>query len=254
MSEITPVQKLKMNVRTARAFTLVEMLVVLLVITILIGIGLAVGTQVENSSEANLTKTELGNLQAALVWYEHKSGGKIPANMGQFLQGYQLDHAYPGPSGTFKQTPNILTALPANLVVTGTFNGPSTGGTGSGGTMTGVIAVLDAFGNPIQYVPPASAGTPTLYASPATPSSGNAAALTWLSSSTYYSQDEANLPSVVVNINTFQGGNWLPSSQSISEHAPYFFSFGPLMGAAQGNTTPNSTTFGPANYIYSYSQ
>lgn len=199
------------------AFTLVEMLVVLLVITILIGIGLAVGTQVENSSESNLTKTELKNLQAALNWYIHKSGGQVPANMGQFLQDYQLDHATPGPNGTWKQTPDVLTALPQNLVVSGTFNGP----TGSN-NMTGVICVLDGFGNPIQYMPPAPYN-PQL--------------------------DSAPSKSIIVSNSTFYNRGWQPSR----EHAPYFYSFGPLFSSAQTNTSPTST-FGPADYIYSYNQ
>ncbi|MGC8560156.1 MAG: prepilin-type N-terminal cleavage/methylation domain-containing protein [Phycisphaerae bacterium] len=199
------------------AFTLVEMLVVLLIITILIGIGLAVGTQVENSSEANLTRTELKNLQAALTWYTHKSGGQVPSSMKQFLEDYQLDHATPGPSGTWKQTPDVLTALPPNLVVSGPFAGP-----GGSGTMTGVIYVLDGFGNPIQYMPPAPY-IPQLTFAPS--------------------------KSIVVNNSTFQNGNWQPSQQ----HAPYFYSFGPLFSSAQTNTSSTST-FGPADYIYSYNQ
>ena len=200
-----------------RAFTLVEMLVVILIITILIGIGLAVGTQVENSSEANLTKTELKNLQAALTWYIHKSGGQVPTSMTQFLEDYQLDHATPGPNGTWKQTHDVLTALPPNLVVNGSFSGP-----GGSGAMTGVICVLDGFGNPIQYMPPAPY-TPQLTSAPSKP--------------------------IAVNNSTFYQGGWKPSQL----HAPYFYSFGPVFSSAQTNTSPTST-FGPADYIYSYNQ
>jgi prepilin-type N-terminal cleavage/methylation domain-containing protein len=221
------------------AFTLVEMLVVLLVITILIGIGLAVGTQVENSSESNLTKTELKNLQAALNWYIHKSGGQVPANMGQFLQDYQLDHATPGPNGTWKQTPDVLTALPQNLVVSGTFNGP----TGSN-NMTGVICVLDGFGNPIQYMPPGiTQSNAPMYADP-TGNSSATASTSWLSTS-----DQALLPTIIVSPETFQNSAWQPSPN----HAPYFYSFGPVFSSAQSNTS-SSSTFGPSDYIYSYNQ
>jgi prepilin-type N-terminal cleavage/methylation domain-containing protein len=246
---------------TYAAFTLVEMLVVLLIITILIGIGLAVGTQVESSSEMNLTKTELKNLQAALNWYIHKSGGQVPANMGQFLQDYQLDHATPGPNDTWKQTPDVLTAMPSNLVVAGTFLGP-----GGSGSMTGVICVLDGFGNPIQYMPPAP-NPPTLYANPAIPSDGDSNVTTWLDGGTYASQNLAALPSVIVNQHTFQygtgsGGNttgWYPTTGAAGSttpnysHTPYFFSFGPLFSAAQANNGATST-FGPSDYIYSYNQ
>ncbi len=233
--------------RKHSAFTLVEMLVVLLIITILIGIGLAVGTQVANSADANLTKTELKNLQAGLNWYIHKSGGQIPQNMGQFLQDYQLDHATPGPtvggSPTWKQTPNVLTALPANLVITGTFPGP-----GGKGTMTGVICVLDGFGNPIQYMPSGvSQAYVPLYANPS-----NSAATTstaWLNQGSNATQNLAALPSVTISTSTFQGGAWQPSAV----HAPYFYSFGPKFSAAQTNTSGTST-FGPPDYIYSYNQ
>jgi prepilin-type N-terminal cleavage/methylation domain-containing protein len=199
-----------------RAFTLVEMLVVILIITILIGIGLAVGTQVENNSEANLTKTELKNLQAALTWYIHKSGGQVPTSMTQFLEDYQLDHATLGPHNTWKQTHDVLTALPPNLVVSGTFRGPN------GMNMTGIIHVLDGFGNPIQYMPPAPYN-PQL--------------------------DSAPSKSIIVSNSTFYNRGWQPSR----EHAPYFYSFGPLFSSAQTNTSPTST-FGPADYIYSYNQ
>jgi len=252
---------------TYAAFTLVEMLVVLLVITILIGIGLAVGTQVENGSEVNLTKTELKNLQAALNWYIHKSGGQVPQNMGQFLQDYQLDHATPGPNGFWKQTPDVLTAMPSNLVVTGTFPGPGGSGSMSGsGYMTGVICVLDGFGNPIQYMPPAP-NSPTLYANPNSPSNGDSNVKTWLDGGTYASQNLAALPNVIVNQHTFQyatvsGGNtkgWYPTTGAAGsttpnyDHTPYFFSFGPLFSAAQANNAATST-FGPSDYIYSYNQ
>ena len=245
------------------AFTLVEMLVVLLVITILIGIGLAVGTQVENSSEANLTKTELKNLQAALTWYIHKSGGQVPTNMGQFLQDYQLDHATPGPmpngKPTWKQTPDVLTALPPNLVISGTFNGP----TGSN-NMTGVICVLDGFGNPIQYMPPAP-NPPSLYANP-TSNSSTDGSTTWLNGATVPNGSGGTepatsaLPSITVSSQTFQNGTsgWYPTTGPGSttpnyDHAPYFYSFGPIFSAAQSNTSSTST-FGPADYIYSYNQ
>ena len=241
------------NLRKYPAFTLVEMLVVLLIITILIGIGLAVGTQVENSSESNLTKTELKNLQAALTWYIHKSGGSIPANMGQFLQDYQLDHATPGPNSTWKQTPDVLTALPPNLVITGTFPGP-----GGSGQMTGVICVLDGFNNPIQYMPPGITNPQNvpMYANP----NGNTYATSstaWLNNATVTNGSGTTasaasaLPSVVVSTQTFQNGTtgWQPST----EHAPYFYSFGPVFTAAQSNTSGNST-FGPSDYIYSYNQ
>lgn len=241
--------------RKHSAFTLVEMLVVLLIITILIGIGLAVGTQVENSADANLTKTELKNLQAGLNWYIHKSGGQIPQNMGQFLQDYQLDHATPGPTvdgnPTWKQTPNVLTALPANLVITGTFPGPGPSGSG---TMTGVICVLDGFGNPIQYMPSGvtQANVP-LYANP-TSNTYATSSTAWLAGATSGGGTAPPpavdaLPSITISASTFQGGTWQPSAV----HAPYFYSFGPKFSAAQANTSGTST-FGPSDYIYSYNQ
>ena len=252
-----------------RAFTLVEMLVVILIITILIGIGLAVGTQVENSSETNLTKTELKNLQAALTWYIHKSGGQIPANMGQFLQDYQLDHATPGPSingaATWKQTPNVLTALPPNLVISGTFPGP--GAAAGTNNMTGVICVLDGFGNPIQYMPPAP-NPPSLYSDP-TSNSSTDGSTDWLSSATVPNGSgtpepaTSALPPITVENSTFQNGTsgWYPTTSPGSatpnyDHTPYFFSFGPGFSTAQANAsnTSSTSTFGPSDYIYSYNQ
>jgi hypothetical protein len=117
--------------------------------------------------------------------------------------------------------------------------------------MTGVICVLDGFGNPIQYMPSGvtQANAP-LYANP----SGNSYATSstaWLNQGNYASQNLAALPSVIVSSQTFQNGTtgWQPST----DHAPYFYSFGPVFSAAQANTQTTST-FGPADYIYSYNQ
>ncbi len=214
--------------RCAKAFTIIEMLVVILIIVILIAIVLAVGQQVRVSSQMALTRTELKNLQAALKWYQHKTG-ITPANMGDFLLGYQRMHAYQA-GGIWRQHSDVLTKLPANLVVTGTFLAP-----GETNKMTGIAEVLDAQGNPLQYVPPPSVPTsppPTYSVFYPNPGSGH---------------NNFTPLSMWVPVNTTPPPGWpsgtYPPYPSQDSHTPYFFSFGSEYGAS-GLT--------PGDYIYSY--
>ncbi len=229
--------------RCAKAFTIIEMLVVILIIVILIAIVLAVGQQVRVSSQMALTRTELKNLQAALQWYQHKTG-ITPANMGDFLLGYQRMHAFKTSTGIWRQHSNVLTKLPANLVVTGTFSAP---GPGAGSKITGIAEVLDAQGNPIQYVPPPSVpATPPPnyvdfypYAVPGgSPNSSSG-------SSNFQGLSSAQPLWITVNANPPVGwtsGTYPPDPLQDS-HTPYFYSFGSEYGT-KGLTT--------GDYIYSY--
>ncbi len=207
--------------RGRNGFTLVEMLVVILVLVILISIVLAVGQQVRSSSQAALTRTELKNLQAALVWYQHKTG-QTPANMGAFLQGYQEMHAYQLTGGTWQQRPDVLTALPSTMVVSGTI---------ASGTMAGmpcVAEILDAWGAPIQYVPPPPSNPPTKY-------------------DTFYPNDTTNSGSGDFTIPA-SNEVWVGGSSAVplqDSHTPYFYSFGPQY---------HSTNLTPSDYLYSYAQ
>ncbi len=212
--------------RGRNGFTLVEMLVVILVLVILISIVLAVGQQVRSSSQAALTRTELKNLQAALVWYQHKTG-QTPANMGAFLQGYQEMHAYQTGSN-WQQRPDVLTQLPSTMVVSGLMAPPG----GGSHTMPCIAEILDAWGAPVQYVPPPpsnpSAGYPTFYPNDASPSGS----------------DNFTFTGTEVQVGTQIDGHsaYDPLQDS---HVPYFYSFGPQYHSA--NLTPN-------DYLYSYAQ
>ncbi len=143
--------------RNSRGFTLIEMLVVVLVIVILAAITLAIGAQVQSNSQISLTRAELAGLQAAAQWYAHKGGGVMPPDILTFMEGYQRMHAYQV-GGIWRQHKNFLTSLPSSMVVTGMFPAPggvmpSASNNTGGPWMTGVIELLDAWGNPIQYVP-----------------------------------------------------------------------------------------------------
>lgn len=132
-----------------RGFSLIEMLTVLLVISILAGIALAVGTEVTQSSQRSLTGVELKNLQSALDTYRHKTG-LIPPTMSSFLTAYQALYAYQDSSNLWHERANVLTNLPANMVVSGTITMPL------GGTMSAITQVNDAYGDAIEYIPYAS--------------------------------------------------------------------------------------------------
>ena len=223
--------------RGRNGFTLVEMLVVILVLVILISIVLAVGQQVRSSSQAALTRTELKNLQAALVWYQHKTG-QTPASMGAFLQGYQEMHAYQTAKKDvnghwiWQQRADVLTALPSTIVVTGTLNNPPGGGANN--AMSGVAEILDAWGAPVQYVPP-PAGAGKYQAFYPNDSSG-------------YSSTTGNTRfsfTPVPVIPALEGGSKLNYEPSQDSHVPYFYSFGPQY---------HSTNLTPNDYLYSYAQ
>jgi prepilin-type N-terminal cleavage/methylation domain-containing protein len=224
--------------RCAKAFTIIEMLVVILIIVILIAIVLAVGQQVRVSSQMALTRTELKNLQAALKWYQHKTG-ITPANMGDFLLGYQRMHAYQA-GGIWRQHSDVLTKLPANLVVTGTFLAP--GGTDK---MTGIAEVLDAQGNPLQYVPPPISPPPPYHYKGFYPYGFPNATPINCGSSNFTVP-----PQLWVTVNTTPPlgytpppGSGYPPYPLQDSHTPYFFSFGSEYGTS-GLT--------PGDYIYSY--
>ena len=212
--------------RGRNGFTLVEMLVVILVLVILISIVLAVGQQVRSSSQAALTRTELKNLQAALVWYQHKTG-QTPASMGAFLQGYQEMHAYQYQTGPkWQQRPDVLTQLPPTMVVSGTI---------ASGTMDGmpcVAEILDAWGAPVQYVPPPGPRNHNTFYPNDTTNSGSSGFNTPPSAWVYVG-GSGNPP---------PGPYALPPQDS---HVPYFYSFGPQYHSA--NLTTN-------DYLYSYAQ
>ena len=212
--------------RGRNGFTLVEMLVVILVLVILISIVLAVGQQVRSSSQAALTRTELKNLQAALVWYQHKTG-QTPASMGAFLQGYQEMHAYQTGSN-WQQRPDVLTQLPSTMVVSGLMAPPG----GSGDTMPCIAEVLDAWGAPIQYVPPPPSNPPTGYGT------------FYPNDASLSGSDKFAFTGTEVQVGTQIDGHpaYYPPQDS---HVPYFYSFGPQY---------HSTNLTPNDYLYSYAQ
>ncbi len=233
--------------RNSRGFTLIEMLVVILVIVILIGIGLAVGEQVKASSELALTKSELKGLQGALEWYEHKTAGQVPTDMLAFLEGYQRLHAYQATvNGTsvWLMHKNFLTNLPASAVIMGTFPGP---GSGTTQNMTGVIEILDGFGNPIQFVPATdqqadndATTTPIRYPFPA---------INNYDVSPYYAKGPQLIPVPIPTMTYSTGGTtnnyqWMPMPSQV--HAPCFFSF----GTNYNSTDPSAMNY--ESYTYSY--
>ncbi|NNM88029.1 MAG: type II secretion system protein [Phycisphaerae bacterium] len=215
--------------RRKNGFTIIEMMVVLLLIAILAGIVMAVGSQVQQNSERSLTQTELRNLQAALQQYIHKTG-QTPANMLSFLEGYQAMHAYAvSASPYWQQHPNVITDLPNSMVVAGELP-PPTGSQSTSDYLPGVVEILDAYGYPIQYMPPSP--PPAISSDQTYPYSG---------------QTTPTLPTTLA-----AGAAWvyvttgsstiLPAQDS---HAPYFYSYG-----ANG---PQSTGTDPTSgYIYSY--
>ncbi|MGC8551359.1 MAG: type II secretion system protein [Phycisphaerae bacterium] len=129
-----------------RGFSLIEMLVVILVITALISIVLIAGRSVLISTRISLTQTELRNLQASLDVLKHKTNQQ-PTDMPTFLTEYQWLYAYQDTNGNWHEHPNSLTNMPANLLSIGTINRPG------GGSMQGIVAINDAFGNAIQFIP-----------------------------------------------------------------------------------------------------
>ncbi len=216
--------------RNSRGFTLIEMLVVILVIVILIGIGLAVGEQVKASSELALTKSELKGLQGALEWYEHKTAGQVPTDMLAFLEGYQRLHAYQATvNGTsvWLMHKNFLTNLPASAVIMGTFPGP---GSGTKKNMTGVIEILDGFGNSIQFVPMMVTTGSTYYPFPQAAGT--------------YNFTPMRKPVYVPALTYAPTSSEMPMPSQV--HAPCFFSF----GTNYNSTDPSAMNY--ESYTYSY--
>ncbi len=218
--------------RKNKGFTLVEMLVVILIIFILIGIALAVGMQVQANSQIQLTKMELRNLQSALDWYHHKTG-VYPIDMAHFLAAYQLMHAYQI-TGGWQIHSNVLSQLPSQNVVTGTFTSPD-----GKYQITGVAEVLDGFGNPIQYCPEPASG------------SSYVAPFLWpISGASFlpFNATPANAVFVVtsVSINGSSSGTLPPATSN--GHGAFFYSLGTQYNA-NGTYTTQPT---PNDYMYSY--
>ncbi len=225
--------KLTVGKGSRGGFTIIEMLVVILVIVVLIAIVLAVGEQVRVKARLAVTHTELRNLQAALLQLHHQTN-TYPVDMAHFLVAYQQMHAYAITGGTiWQQHPNIITQLPATASVMGSIPPPG----GGSGSFTGVVEVLDGFGNPIQYMPPTSVNSsPAFY--PVTGDSYTVGSGTLTFTSTANAQP-AYVPSGMAN-------STLPAA---APHAPYFYSFGvdgPAGAIANINNSPT------AQYIYSY--
>lgn len=130
-----------MNSRISRAFTLMEMLVVIVIIVVLISISIAVAAQVLQTSDRKLTMMELHDLNNAFLLLEHRTGAQ-PTTIVAFMEQYQRMYIYPDSNGVWRERPNLLTELPASLLVSGQISVP-------GGTMTGIIQVKDGFGNPV---------------------------------------------------------------------------------------------------------
>ncbi len=126
-------------------FTLIEMIVVLVVVAILVGIGLAIGAKIRDSTETELTRTELAVLTAELNRLEHRTGS-VPQTMTEFLQADQDMYLQPGPNGTWKVGSCAITRLPPAVLVPGIMPGP--GGQG----VPYVAAVNDAWGTAIQFI------------------------------------------------------------------------------------------------------
>jgi prepilin-type N-terminal cleavage/methylation domain-containing protein len=224
--------------RRKNGFTIIEMMVVLLLIAILAGIVMAVGSQVQQNSERSLTQTELRNLQAALQQYIHKTG-QTPTNMLSFLEGYQAMHAYAiGTTGSdWGQHANVITDLPNSMVVAGELP-PPTGTAGSTNYLPGVVEILDAYGYPIQYMPPSP--TPWTSSTLTYPYSGQTTpSLCVVNPPTSWPAVAPDAAPVYVSTSS---GTVLPAQDS---HAPYFYSYG-ANGPQSTGTEPTS------GYIYSY--
>ncbi len=224
--------KLTVGKGSRGGFTIIEMLVVILVIVVLIAIVLAVGEQVRVKARLAVTHTELRNLQAALLQLHHQTN-TYPTDMAHFLVAYQQMHAFQTTGGAWQQHPNIITQLPATASVMGSIPPPG----GGSGLFTGVVEVLDGFGNPIQYMPPTSVNSsPTFY--PVSGDSYTVGSGTLTFNNTQYTQP-AYVPSGMASTT-------LPAA---APHAPYFYSFGvdgPAGAIANINNSPT------AQYLYSY--
>ncbi len=215
--------------RRKNGFTIIEMMVVLLLIAILAGIVMAVGSQVQQNSERALTHTELRNLQAALQQYIHKTG-QTPANMLAFLEGYQAMHAYAASGGTtWQQHANVITDIPEYMVVAGELP-PPTGSQSSSDYLPGEVEILDAYGYPIQYMPPSSTAAAAVYPPPGWATSPPASPL---------------LATGAAWVFVTTGSSTAPPAQD--SHAPYFYSFG-----ANGPQPNSGVTDPTSGYIYSY--
>ncbi len=231
--------KLTVGKGSRGGFTIIEMLVVILVIVVLIAIVLAVGEQVRVKARLAVTHTELRNLQAALLQLHHQTN-TYPVDMAHFLVAYQQMHAYAITGGSiWQQHPNIITQLPATATVMGQIPPPG----GVSGQFTGVVEVLDGFGNPIQYMPPTQPSISNAFY----PVSGQS-----------YTVDSTTImplplpppappiPPVYVPSGITSVSNAVPAA---APHAPYFYSFGvdgPAGAIANINNSPT------AQYIYSY--
>jgi prepilin-type N-terminal cleavage/methylation domain-containing protein len=261
MKQMPPPAQKRTN-QKLRGFTLVEVLVVILIIVILIGIGLAIGAQVQANAQTSVLKEELNNLQAALAWYQQNSGGQTPFQnstsgtptygipaMLVFLENYQRMNAYQDTTGAWHEKTDILSLLPANLVVSGQFPAPS------GGTyMTGVIEVLDPWGNPIQFMP--SSGTANFFPLSATTSgfttgTGNFGIEQTTSPPSFPSyvtySSVTNTPQPPPTSSGSSAGTFpypIGGVNPVPPHAPYFYSF--------GSKGPLATNIAYGNYVYSY--
>ncbi len=224
-------------------FTIIEMLVVILIIVVLIAIVLAVGEQVRVKARLAVTHTELRNLQAALLQLHHQTN-TYPADMAHFLVAYQQMHAYADSGGTWREHPNIITQLPATATVMGQIPPPG----GVSGQFTGVVEVLDGFGNPIQYMPPTQPGASAAFY----PVSGQSYTVDSTTIMPLPTTPAPPIPPVYVPSGITAGGSFptvTSAEPAAAPHAPYFYSFGVDGPAAAIANASNSPT---AQYIYSY--
>lgn len=160
----------------ARAFTLIEMLVVIIIVGILVTLVVAVGARVTTSSRASTTRDVIRALDTALESYIASSGEDKPKGYVSFEENTTVgnrnfpivDGVIPTTNGRtvinsvglfllqardYSGSIGVVEGLDSNFVRRYT---PADGGgqVGVGDEQPELVTVFDAWGQPIRYVHP----------------------------------------------------------------------------------------------------
>lgn len=184
-----PAQRPPRPPHAARAFTLLELMIVFVIIAILIGVALMVGRKVVGGSKFKSTQNVLQTLDQALDAYASAKGGTNIRFPDRYIDAakneFPLADAAPAvgdtpyPSGELAvqmlldepRSASVLKGIPAEFIeqraATAVGSATPVRAAASGNVTITYTRVKDAWGNPIRFVHPAYQGIYGTGAAPA---------------------------------------------------------------------------------------